>query len=163
IEGGRGLLHEIPNQLTMVRSVTKHAERATLPSEIPGLVDRAIRELWDGRVRPVEIEIPPDTLFAEENVQLLAAAPDRQRVEPDPDHIAEAAKLLGESESSIIFAGGGVHGAEAWEELREFAEMLQAPVVMSQNGKGAISSRHYLGYTEFAGMEQLEKADVIFL
>src|SRR5699024_3178909 len=95
IEGGRGLLHEIPNQLTMVRSVTKHAERATLPSEIPGLVDRAIRELWDGRVRPVEIEIPPDTLFAEENVQLLAAAPVRQRVEPDPDHIAEAAKLLG--------------------------------------------------------------------
>src|SRR5687768_12053525 len=41
IEFGRGLLHEIPNQLGMVRSVTKSAERAITPEEIPGLVDRA--------------------------------------------------------------------------------------------------------------------------
>src|SRR5690606_20665119 len=84
---GRGMLHEIPNQLEMIRSVTKHAERAVKPEEIPGLVDRAIRALWDGRVRPVEIEIPPDTLFAEAQVELLAAAPGRERPEGDPDKL----------------------------------------------------------------------------
>ncbi|HWV22599.1 MAG TPA: thiamine pyrophosphate-dependent enzyme [Thermomicrobiales bacterium] len=163
IEGGRGLLHEIPNQLTMVRSVTKHAERAIVPSEIPGLVDRAVRSLWDGRIRPVEIEVPPDTLFAKEDVQLLTAAPGRQRMQPDPDQVVAAAKLLGQAKSPIIFVGGGIHGSEAWDELREFAEMLQAPVVMTQNGKGAISSRHYLAQNEFAAKDLLPAADVIFV
>lgn len=163
IEVGRGQLHEIPNQLGMIRSVTKHAERATMPSEIPGLVDRAISEMWDGRVRPVEIEVPPNTLFATEDVQLLGSHPGRQRAEADPGQVAEVAKLLGQAEAPIIFAGGGIHGAEAWDELRELGEMLQAPVVMSQNGKGAISSRHYLGFNEFAGMDLLAKADVVFV
>lgn len=162
IEFGRGLLHEIPNQLGMIRSVTKHAARAVTPSEIPALVDTAVRELWKGRVRPVEIEIPPDTLFAVEDVELLDAAPQRQRPEADPDKIADAAKILGHAESPIIFAGGGVHGSKAWEELREFAELLQAPVIMSQNGKGALSDRHYLAQHPFAGKDLLAKADVIF-
>src|SRR4029453_16998248 len=62
IEFGRGLLHEIPNQLGMVRSVTKHAERALRPTEIPNVVNRAFSELYWGRTRPVEIEVPPDVL-----------------------------------------------------------------------------------------------------
>ena len=43
IEFGRGLLHEIPNQLGMIRSVTKQAERAITPPEIPGLVNARLR------------------------------------------------------------------------------------------------------------------------
>src|SRR5918993_996851 len=72
---GRGLLHEIPNQIEMVRSVTKYAARAMQPDEIPALVDGAVRELWRGRVRPVEVEIPPDVLFAEAEGTLLPGAP----------------------------------------------------------------------------------------
>jgi acetolactate synthase-1/2/3 large subunit len=161
IEFGRGLLHEIPNQLGMIRSVTKHAERATTPSDIPGLVDTAVRELWTGRVRPVEIEVPPDTLLSTEDVALLDAAPARQRPEADPEKIAEAAKILGSSKSPMIFAGGGVHGSQAWDELGELAEMLQAPVVMTQNGKGALSDRHYLAQHTFAGKDLLAGADVV--
>jgi len=159
---GRGMLHEIPNQLDMVRSVTKHAERATKPAEIPGLVDRAIRALWDGRVRPVEIEVPPDTLFAESDVELLAPAPERQRPTGDPDALEEAARLLGQAERPLIFSGGGVLGSEAWSELQALAEMLQAPVAMSPNGKGALSDRHYLGQNSIAAMTLINDADVIF-
>src|SRR5215211_2651719 len=61
---GRGLLHEIPHQLEMIRSFTKHAARATTPAEIPVVVRKAFRHLRTGRTRPVEIEIPPDTLVA---------------------------------------------------------------------------------------------------
>ncbi len=159
---GRGMLHEIPNQLEMVRSVAKHAERAVKPTEIPGLVDRAIRALWDGRVRPVEIEVPPDTLFAEETVGLLAPAPEHDRPEGDPALLEEAARLLGSAERPLIFSGGGVLGAEAWDELLALAEMLQAPVVMSPNGKGAISDRHYLGQNSIGAMALIDDADVIF-
>ena len=62
IEQGVGQLHEIPNQLEMIGSVTKWAGRAMTPQEIPALVREAFRQLRSGRPRPVEIEIPPDTL-----------------------------------------------------------------------------------------------------
>ncbi|MDQ4044467.1 MAG: thiamine pyrophosphate-binding protein [Chloroflexota bacterium] len=158
---GRGMLHEIPNQLEMIRSVTKHAERAIKPAEIPGLVDRAVRALWDGRVRPVEIEVPPDTLFAEANVQLLEPAPGRERPEGDPEKLEKAAKLLGNAERPLIYSGGGVLGSEAWGELQALAEMLEAPVIMSPNGKGALSDRHYLAQNGVAARELFREADVV--
>jgi acetolactate synthase-1/2/3 large subunit len=162
IEGGKGLLHEIPNQLGMIRSVTKHAERAVRPSEIPGLVDRAVRAMWEGRIRPVEIEIPQDTLLTDGEVSLLDAAPQRIRPEVNLDQIKAAAKLLGEAEAPVIFVGGGIDGSEAWDELREFAELLQAPVIASQNGKGAISDRHYLAQHPYAAKKLIKDADVVF-
>ena len=122
IEFGRGLLHEIPNQLGMVRSVTKHAARATTPAEIPGVVREAFRQLRTGRTRPVEIEIPPDTLFATGDVELLPPAAPRERFAGDPDLVERAAKLLGGAERPLIYAGGGANRAGAAAELAELAE-----------------------------------------
>lgn len=161
IEVGRGLLHEIPNQLTMIRSVTKHAERAIDPKAIPALVDTAFTQLRTGRPRPVEIEVPPDTLFAKTDIELLPATAPRQHSAGDPDLIAQAAKLLGEAKSPIIYAGGGIHRAGASAELLALAELLEAPVVVSRNGKGAISDRHYLAHGWIADRGLFEKADVI--
>ncbi len=161
IEFGRGLLHEIPNQLGMIRSVTKHAERATRPIEIPGLVDRAFTEMRSGRQRPVEIEIPPDILFAEADVELLPAADLPERFAGDPDALERAASLLAQSQRPLIWSGGGVLGSGAWEELRRLATLLQAPVVMTANGKGAVSERDALAQNILGGMELLPEADVI--
>jgi len=161
IEFGRGLLHEIPNQLGMIRSVTKHAERATKPPEIPGLVQRAFSEIRKGRQRPVEIEIPPDTLFASADVELLPAAELPDRFAGDPEALERAAGLLARARRPLIWSGGGVLGAEAWEELRQLATLLQAPVVMTANGKGALSARDPLAQNIVGGIELLPEADVI--
>jgi len=158
---GRGQLHEIPNQLEMIRSVTKHSARAVTPEEIPGLVAEAVGRLWEGRVRPVEIEVPPDTLFAEGHVSLLPGTERPERSAGDPDVIEQAAKLLGGATSPVIWAGGGVIGADASAELLDLAELLQAPVVMTSNGKGAITSRHYLAQSGLAAAELLNSADVV--
>ncbi len=159
---GRGQLHEIPNQLEMIRSVTKHSARATEPGQIPSLVHDAISAMWQDRVRPVEIEIPPDTLFASGDVTMLTPFTSRQRSAGDPDSITAAARLLGEAKSPVIFAGGGVIGSEAWDELRQLADLLQAPVVMTSNAKGALSSRHYLAHSTVGASRLLPDADVIF-
>lgn len=161
IEVGRGLLHEIPNQIGMIRSVTKHAARASTPNEIPGVVDEAFRQLRSGRTRPVEIEIPPDVLFAAAEVTLLPATALPDHSAGDPDLLEQAAKLLGNAKSPLIWAGSGIHNAEAWDELLALAEMLQAPVVMTANGKGALSSRHYLAQGQVEAMQLVPKADVV--
>src|SRR5437763_9872929 len=46
---GRGVLHEIPYQLEMMRSVSKWAARAMTPAEIPSTVHEAFRQLGTGR------------------------------------------------------------------------------------------------------------------
>lgn len=158
---GRGQLHEIPNQLEMIRSVTKHSARAVTPEQIPSLVADAVGRMWEGRVRPVEIEVPPDTLVATGDVALLPGLGQPERSAGDPDLIERAAKLLGSAKSPVIWAGGGVIGAHASAELLHLAELLQAPVVMTSNGKGAISARHYLAQNGLAAPELLKTADVV--
>ncbi|HEY3231485.1 MAG TPA: thiamine pyrophosphate-dependent enzyme, partial [Roseiflexaceae bacterium] len=57
--------------------------------------------------------------------------------------------------------GGGVPAAEAWDELRAVAELLNAPVVMSINGRGSVSDRHPLAALQLALPALLPKADVV--
>ena len=126
---GFGALHEINNQLETISSVVKSAERAMTPQEIPGMVRRAFQALRTGRPRPVEIEVPPDVL--EEVADITLLEPDnsvRSEVSPgDPDLLAQAAELLGKAERPVIWSGGGVLSAGAWEELRELSRLLEAP------------------------------------
>jgi acetolactate synthase-1/2/3 large subunit len=158
---GRGLLHEIPNQLQMIGSVTKHAARAVSPDAIPALVDEAFIQLRTGRPRPVEIEVPHDTLFERDDVTLLPAAPQRPRPAGNPELLEQAAKLLGEAKSPAIYAGGGISRAAANAELLALAELLEAPVVVTGNGRGAISDRHYLAQGSLADKQIFQSSDVI--
>jgi acetolactate synthase-1/2/3 large subunit len=160
IDHGRGLLHEIHDQLGMIRHITKSAERAMTPGEIPGLVSKAFAELRSGRMRPVEIEVPPDTLFAEAEVALVGRSAERVLLNPDASRLEQAAQYLAGAKNPLIYAGGGVLRGKAWDELVRLAELLQAPVVMSANGKGAISDRHYLAMNQVAELELRPKTDV---
>ena len=159
---GRGLLHEIPNQLEMIRSVTKQSERAMTPGEIPGVFARALDALYTGRPRPVEIEIPPDTLFAEGDVALVSLRSERERPAPDEVLVQQAAKALATAQFPAIYAGGGVARGSASAQLLELAELLGAPVVMTSNGKGSIDDRHPLAFNGHSGLLIRDKIDVAF-
>ena len=157
---GRGLLHEIPHQLEMMRSVTKWAARAMSPAEIPGLVREAFGQLRSGRPRPVELEIPPDVLQRQADVELLTPH-QAERQAGDPALIRQAAEALAKAERPLFFVGSGIFTSEAWNELRELAEALQAPVSMSGNGRGALSDRHPLALNSLGGRMLYDEADVI--
>jgi acetolactate synthase I/II/III large subunit len=163
IDHGRGLLHEIHDQIGMIRHITKSAERAMTPGEIPGVVSKAFAELRSGRMRPVEVEVPPDTLFAEDEVALVGPTAERVLITPDASRLEEAAQYLAGAKNPLIYAGGGVIRGKAWAELVQLAELLQAPVVMSANGKGAISDRHYLAMNQVSELELRPKADVALI
>src|SRR5271156_1437936 len=69
---GFGLLHEIPDQLSILKGLTKWASRINHPSETGKLVNEAFRQLGDGRPRPVAIEMPLDIMALEGEVALPA-------------------------------------------------------------------------------------------
>ena len=156
---GLGLLHEIPDQLGVMRSLTKWAARITDPAAAPQAVAEALRQLSSGRVRPVGIEVPLDVLPDEADITLPEPAPPAPAPAPDDNLAADAAERLGRARNPIIFVGGGIFGAEA--ELKRLAEALQAPVVMSYSALGALDCRHPLAFTYTGGHRLVADADVI--
>ncbi len=139
----RGMLHEVNDQQDAIRPITKYVERIMTPEAAPGAVHEAFRQLTTGRPRPVEIEMPPETMADSASVSLMEAE-GYPRTSAPPERVAEAARLLREARRPLIWAGGGVIASEASEDLVRLAERLQAPVITTAEGKGAISDRHPL-------------------
>jgi acetolactate synthase I/II/III large subunit len=160
IDKGYGMLHEVNHQHELMGSFAKWVGRAERPSAVPGVVREAFRQLRTGRPRPVGVEAPADMLQVTEDVTLLEPAA-AERSAGDPDLLRQAAELLRAAERPLIYSGGGTLMAGAWDELRALAEMLEAPVVMSTDGRGALSDRHYLAHTGLSGMRLLPQADVV--
>ena len=162
IDCGYGLLHEIPHQDAVLSAFTKWSGRAMAPSQIPDLVHQAFSELLSGRPRPVALELPPDVIQRTQDVQLLevaAAKPERSNF--DQDKLHKAAELLHAAARPVLYSGGGTLAAEAWNELQAVAEILEAPVVMSVDGRGVLSDRHDLAHTGITGQALVREADVV--
>ncbi|MBI4497705.1 MAG: thiamine pyrophosphate-binding protein [Chloroflexi bacterium] len=139
----RGVLHEVEDQLETIAPVTKWRASIRDPRDIPGAIHEAMRQLRSGRPRPVAVDIPPETLAEEAEITLLEPEYPPRRA-GDPDLIDRAARLLAQASSPLIWAGGGVNLGDAAHELTHVAEYLQAPVITTPEGKGAISDRHPL-------------------
>ena len=138
-----GLLHDLHDQLDVVRPITKSARRVLDPAEIPTAVREAFHVMTSGRQRPVEIEIPPETFAETAAIDLLAPIP-ADAATVDLEALERAAEVLAASASPLIVAGGGVVLGDASDALTAVAERLQAPVITTREGKGAIDDRHPL-------------------
>jgi acetolactate synthase-1/2/3 large subunit len=156
---GTGQLHELPDQLAIAAGLTKYAARMETAADAPAIMAEAFRQLHTGRPRPVEVEMALDIMKAEGEVTPVDPPGYYDVAAPDPDRIEAAAKLLGNSENPLIFAGGGA--IDAGPELLALAEMLQAPVVMSRGALGAIDSRNPLALTPPHGHKLWKDADVV--
>ncbi|MCB1511152.1 MAG: thiamine pyrophosphate-requiring protein [Hyphomicrobiaceae bacterium] len=149
-------------------SVTKSVEELNLPDQVGPVMRRAFNALKNGRLGPVMIETPADVVKAE-----IGNAPDYETVRQmrsggDPADIEAAADMLVASRRPLIYAGQGVLYAEASAELVALAELLQAPVMTSVDGKSAFPEDHALAlgtggivYTG-PGKHYLAEADTIF-
>lgn len=132
-----GNLHEMKDQMGVMRPVTKWAHRVMSAKEIPGAVAEAFRQVQTGRGRPVYLEIPIDVMAEEVEIDELPVG-EGERTAPNPEQVAEAADLIAAANRVFIFAGGGCDDDEVSPLLRELAHELGAPVCTSLMGKGAI-------------------------
>ncbi len=140
---GRGALHEVHDQLDTVRPITKWQARVLEPGHLPRAVHEAFRQLKSGRPRPVELEVPMDTLAQRAEVELLGPS-EYPRSPADPALVEKAARLLARAKNLLIWAGGSIHLSGAHQEMAQVAELPQALVVTTPEGKGALSDQHDL-------------------
>jgi acetolactate synthase-1/2/3 large subunit len=156
------------DQITMYKPITKYQKGVHRIEEIPDAVRKSFREATGGRPRPVLLELQEDALIAqidEEKISILTKNQYRAIGKPAVDNqlIKDSLNLLLNAKNPIIISGGGVARAEAWNELQEFAEYLQIPVITTISGIGTISnqSKCHLGISIGADRSMGREADVV--
>jgi acetolactate synthase I/II/III large subunit len=149
-------------------AITKSVEEVQLPHEIGNIMRRAFAQLKNGRSGPVMVEVPADVTGIEVEVDPSQHRPVRtSRSAGDERDIDDAAKMLLDAACPIILVGQGVFYAEATGELRQLAELLQAPVMSTFDGKSAFPEDHPLslgpGGGTFTGHGRhfLHKSDLV--
>ena len=168
------------DQLELFKGVAKWIRRVTSASRIEDYVDMAFTAAASGRPGPAVLLVSME-LLAERQEQAIAAP--RQaalghwpldRVQPDTDAIAAAARLLAQARAPLVYAGGGVIGSGAQAELRALQELACLPVATSTMGKGGVDESHPLSvgvigyFMATRGMAKFAKplvtdADVVLL
>ena len=140
--GGRGKLHELPDQAALVAGVAAFSHTLMNAADLPQVLARAFAVFDSARPRPVHIEIPLDVLVQPAD-QLLPGRPVRgNRAGAAPLAGAQRAERLASARRPLILAGGGALAAGA--ALARLAEHLQAPVALTINAKGLLPSSHPL-------------------
>lgn len=132
--------------------ITKHNFIVKDVNRLAKVIRRAFTIAQSGRPGPVLVDITKDVTAAVCEYEKEAPKP----IMPQSDTIREedverAVEMIRKSRKPFIFVGGGAVLSNASEELRAFAEKLQAPVADSLMGKGAFDGTHEL-YTGMVGM-----------
>jgi acetolactate synthase-1/2/3 large subunit len=125
--------------------ITKWAARIPGPERLCETMRRAYTYLKNGRPSPVLLEFPGSL----ENAILEDSKFDYKPVSSwksagNPRDVEVAVKALLSAKNPLLFIGDGVFYADACEELKQFAELIQAPVVTTMKGKSAFPENHPL-------------------
>ncbi|MFH1140617.1 MAG: thiamine pyrophosphate-requiring protein, partial [Chloroflexota bacterium] len=151
------------------QGVTKWVEELNMARRIPEMMRHAFTNLRTGRTGPVMLEVPTDVAGEEiDEAEFYYRPVKGSRSAGDPQDVAAAVKMLLAAKAPVLHVGQGVLDSEAWSELREFAELVQAPAMTITTGKSAFPEDHPLsignGGSTATGMvgHFLSKADLVF-
>lgn len=157
---GLGIAHELRDQLAMSGGVVQWARRAEHPAEVGPLLADAFAHMHAPRNRPAIFEMAPDQFAARAPMQDTAPIPPFEHV-IDEERIEQAAAIMAKAERPAILVGGGA--MDLAEELTALAERWQAPVIMTNNGCGAIDAAHALACNMLTGQRIWPKLDAVLV
>lgn len=114
-------------------------------TEIVEIMRNAIWTAKEGRPGPVLIDLPLDIQMIDIEVDLAKYVPKKVIATlADTGKCVDAIKLLDGAKNPLIIMGGGVLRAQASEDLIEFAEYMQIPIITTYMAKGGIPEDHPL-------------------
>lgn len=130
---------------------TKYSYLVKCADDLPRIIKEAFHIASTGRPGPVLIDIPVNV----QNQKLEYTTPGevnlrgyKPTIKGHAGQIKRICKAINNSEKPLICAGGGIFAANAQKELKQFAEMINIPIVSTMMGIGAVPTDHPL----YAGM-----------
>jgi acetolactate synthase-1/2/3 large subunit len=156
---GRGILHELPDQLATLRSIVKWAARIDHPTQASGAVADAFHAMHSGRPGPAALATPWDVLGQRVEVTLQEPLPRAVPPPIDTDGIERAVALIRTAKNPMITVGAGA--LHAGEEVLELARLLQAPVTAHRSGRGLVSEDLPYGFSGGSALGLWMATDVV--
>ncbi len=156
---GRGHLHELRDQHGYLRSIIKHVDHISDPTNTSAQVNEAFRQAVSGRPGPASVDMCWDTMAKTYDVEIGPGIDGADKPEVDLDAVKDAAKLVSGAKKILIMVGGGAR--EASTEVRELAEMLGAAVTSFRGGRGVVAEDHACGTSSAAGRLLWEDTDLL--
>jgi len=145
----RGGAYQCFDQVGAIRPMAKFSEAVKSFDRLAELLRRALRKSFQGRPGVVHLDVAESVMNSKEKVARIPGLDGyrlQEPIHPAPALVERAAELLISAELPLIQAGSGVIHAGAFEELKDLAEMLQAPVTTSWSGRGALAETHPLAW-----------------
>ena len=140
---GRDSFQEV-DIVNISKPITKASTLVTRVEDLAPTIRKAFKLAGSGRKGPVLVDVPKDiTSMVTEFEPLHPETPEPDAI-ANPDSIARVQALIRKSRRPMIYAGGGILSADACEEFRQFAELIDAPVCCSLMGLGCIPASHPL-------------------
>src|SRR5215470_5048031 len=145
------------------QSVTKWVGTVDKAELIPDFAHRAFTQLRSGRPGPVLLIVPPNLGEYDEDMHPYTPVKG-WRSAPDPDDVQAAVQALLHAQNPLLYVGEGVFYSQAMDELLQFAELAQVPVLTTLKGKSAFPENHSLAVGVRGSLAEhfLRKADVLF-
>src|SRR5262249_35419006 len=125
IDQRHGHLHELHDQLGLLRHIVKHTDRIRSPSEAGPKVAAALAAAQGGRPGAVALECAID-IWGQTGATTVPDPAPIARPVADPQAIAAAVAILRQAKRPLIVVGAGA--LDAGRPLQAVAEWLQAPV-----------------------------------
>ena len=152
------------DQMRFFESITKYCAIAHTVAEIPIVVENAFKAMRNGRPGPTMLEFPMDVVTGDGDVRIPPRVERAELPPPDEADLSTAVETIRNAKMPLIFAGSAVFHSNARNELRLLAEKLNAPVIVTRNGKGVLSEDHPLALQicyGYLGREALQRADCL--
>ena len=155
---GFGLLHEIPDQLGVMKGLTKYAGRIDSTENANEVLSRAIGALTSGRPQPVGVEVPVNVWDMPASGPVSRSDQIAQRPELDTDKLDQVASLIAKAKRPLIVMGGGAQSFS--EAVQQLANICSAPVMAFRNGHGVMPSDNPLHVSLPVGHELWRTCDL---
>ncbi|MBI3799587.1 MAG: thiamine pyrophosphate-binding protein [Deltaproteobacteria bacterium] len=145
---GLGALHELEEQTSLFRTITKATFSVRAGEDFRAVTRKAINLALSGRPGPVCVEVPTDLMAGEVPESSSASSQEEAKGEkpPLPKRLDEAVALLRRAKQPVIIVGTDATRANLATDLTAVAEALCAPVIFSTPGKGVIAEDHPLSF-----------------
>jgi thiamine pyrophosphate-dependent acetolactate synthase large subunit-like protein len=145
-----------------MKTVSKWFGYIDKPERVPEFMRRAFTMLRSGRPGPVILAVPDPMGTYDETADPYVTVKGWKSA-PDPADVRAAADLLLKAQNPLIYAGEGVIYANASEELKSLAELVNAPVISTLKAKGAFPENHplFVGVRGDHVSNYLDKSDLV--
>ena len=140
----RGGLQDF-DSVTFMKPITKFSEQVKRVERIPDYLSNAFRHATTGVPGPVYLEMPADIVNGttdEANVRYPQRYRTEARAYGDPEYVSKIVEIIKDAERPMVMAGSDIWWNQAAAELREFVEMIDAPVFLNAMGRGSIPADH---------------------